>query len=42
VRYDKLPGHGGLTLKPHRPVETSAADFFAGSDPVLAAAIALP
>jgi hypothetical protein len=40
--YEKRPGERGLAIEPDIRVELTAADFFAGRDPVLAAALALP
>lgn len=43
ICYQKArPGDPGLVLEPDVRVELTARDFFAGNDPVLAAAIALP
>jgi hypothetical protein len=39
VWYEKLPGQSGLTIEPHRRIELTAAEFFAGRDPVLGLAL---
>jgi hypothetical protein len=40
--YEKRPGQRGLAIEPDVRVQLTAADLFAGRDPVLAAALALP
>jgi hypothetical protein len=41
IHWVKMPGRRGLTLEPDVRVELKARDFFAGRDPVLAAALAM-
>jgi Peptidase family S41 len=41
IYYEKQPGQVGLQLEPNVPVTLTGADFFAGRDPVLTAALRL-
>jgi hypothetical protein len=42
IYYEKRAGEHGLAIEPDIHVDFTAADFFGGRDPVLAAALALP